>query len=163
MHALIIILYRKEFANTTECPECGQSRWENVKNTNEERKQILSKVIWYFPPIPQFKRLFKSIEYAEDLTWHTSERIEDGKLRHPADSPAWKLVNFKLLDFGSEPRNLRLALSADGVNSHSDMSSKYSFWPIVMVIYSIPPWFCMKRKYMMLSMLISRPKQPGMI
>ncbi|KAA0058445.1 uncharacterized protein E5676_scaffold535G00240 [Cucumis melo var. makuwa] len=47
-----------------------------------------------------------------------NERIEDGKLRHPADSPAWKLVDFKWPDFGSEPRNLRLALSADGVNPH---------------------------------------------
>ncbi|TYK24338.1 transposase [Cucumis melo var. makuwa] len=151
----------KEFANATECPECGQSRWKNVKDRNEERKQIPSKVIWYFPPIPRFKRLFRSIECAENLTWHASERIEDGKLRHPADSPAWKLVDFKWPDFGSEPRNLRLALSADGVNPHGDMSSKYSCWPIVMVIYNLPPWLCMKRKYMMLSMLISGPKQPG--
>ncbi|KAA0062166.1 putative serine/threonine-protein kinase nek2 [Cucumis melo var. makuwa] len=63
----------KEFANATECPECGQLRWKNVK-------QIPSKVIWYFPPIPRFKRLFRSIEYAENLTWHASERIEDGTL-----------------------------------------------------------------------------------
>ncbi|TYJ99710.1 putative serine/threonine-protein kinase nek2 [Cucumis melo var. makuwa] len=85
----------KEFANATECPECGQSRWKNVKERNEERKQIPSKVI--------------------------CERIEDGKLRHPADSPAWKLVDFKWPDFGSEPRNLRLVLSADGVNPHGTL------------------------------------------
>ena len=118
-------------------------------------------MIWYFPIIPRFKRLFRSIECAENLTWHSTERINDGKLRHPADSPAWKLVDMKWPDFGSEPRNLRLALSADGVNPHGDMSSKYSCWPVVMVIYNLPPWLCMKRKYMMLSMLISRPKQPG--
>ncbi|KAL0534273.1 hypothetical protein IC582_028562 [Cucumis melo] len=41
------------------------------------------------------------------------------------------------------------------------MSSKYSCLPIVMVIYSLPPWLCIKRKYMMLSMLISGQKQPG--
>ncbi|XP_031737559.1 uncharacterized protein LOC101205266 [Cucumis sativus] len=111
-------LYRKEFANAIECPECGQSRWKNVKDTNERRKQIPSKVIWYFPIIPRFKRLFRSIECAENLTWHSTERINDGKLRHPADSPAWKLVDMKWPDFGSEPRNLRLALSADGVNPH---------------------------------------------
>ncbi|XP_031737548.1 uncharacterized protein LOC116402438 [Cucumis sativus] len=154
-------LYRKEFANAIECPECGQSRWKNVKDTNERRKQIPSKVIWYFPIIPRFKRLFRSIECAENLTWHSTERINDGKLRHPADSPAWKLVDMKWSDFGSEPINLRLALSADGVNPHGDMSSKYSCWPVVMVIYNLPPWLCMKRKYMMLSMLISGPKQPG--
>ncbi|KAA0045346.1 uncharacterized protein E6C27_scaffold316G001250 [Cucumis melo var. makuwa] len=82
----------KEFANETECPECGQSRWKNVKDRNEKRKKIPSKVI--------------------------CERIEDGKLLHPTDSPAWKLVDFKWPDFGYEHRNLRLALSADGVNPH---------------------------------------------
>ncbi|KAA0054990.1 transposase [Cucumis melo var. makuwa] len=83
----------KEFANATECPECGQSRWKNVKDRNEER----------------------------------NERIEDGKLRHPADSPAWKLIDFKWPDFDFKPRNLRLALSADGVNPHGtllDISGK---------------------------------------
>ncbi|KAA0060193.1 transposase [Cucumis melo var. makuwa] len=74
----------KEFANATECPECGQSRWKNVKDRNEERKQIPSKVIWYFPPIPRFKRLFRSIECAENLTGHASERIEDGP-KQPGD------------------------------------------------------------------------------
>ncbi|KAL0540089.1 hypothetical protein IC582_024318 [Cucumis melo] len=88
-------LYRNDFANATECPECGQSMWKNIKDRNEEIKQISSKVIWYFPPIPRFKRLFRSIECAENLTWYASERIEDGKLRHPVDSPAWKLVDFK--------------------------------------------------------------------
>ncbi|KAL0561595.1 hypothetical protein IC582_002029 [Cucumis melo] len=33
-------LYRKEFANATEYPECRRSRWKNVKDRNEERKQI---------------------------------------------------------------------------------------------------------------------------
>ncbi|TYK02471.1 putative serine/threonine-protein kinase nek2 [Cucumis melo var. makuwa] len=111
----------KEFANATECPECGHSRWKNIKDRNEERKQIFSKVIWYFSPIPRFKRLFRSIEWAENLTWHASERIEDRKLRHPADSPAWKFVDFKWPDFGSKPRNLCLALSADGVNPHGTL------------------------------------------
>ena len=118
-------------------------------------------MIWYFSPIQRFKRLFRSIECAENLTLHASERIKDGKLRHSADSPAWKSVDFKWPDFGSEARNLRLALSVDGVNPHGDMSSKYSCWPIVMVINNLPPWLCMERKYMMLSMLTSGPKQPG--
>ncbi|KAA0040345.1 uncharacterized protein E5676_scaffold142G004230 [Cucumis melo var. makuwa] len=80
---------RKEFANSTECPKCGQSRWKNVKDRNEERKKISSKVI--------------------------CEKVEDDKLRHSTDSPAWKLVDFKWLDhFGSEPRNLCLTLPVDG-------------------------------------------------
>ena len=34
-------------------------------------------------------------------------------------------------------------------------------WPVLLVIYNLPPWLCMKRKYMMLSMMISGPRQPG--
>ena len=30
-----------------------------------------------------------------------------------------------------------------------------------MVIYNLPPWLCMKMKFMMLSLLISGPRQPG--
>ena len=32
---------------------------------------------------------------------------------------------------------------------------------MIIMIYNLPSWLCMKRKYMMLSMLISGPKQPG--
>ena len=30
-----------------------------------------------------------------------------------------------------------------------------------MTIYNLPPWLCMKRKYIMLYLLISGPKEPG--
>jgi len=117
-------LYRKEYANAIECPECGESKWKYANNTNRGKKQIPKRVVWYFPPIPRFKRLFRSSDNAKNLIWHANERVVDGKLRHPADSPAWKLVDLKWPDFGSEPRNIRLALSADGINPHGEMSSK---------------------------------------
>ncbi|KAL4026552.1 hypothetical protein IC575_014988 [Cucumis melo] len=31
-------LYRKEHANATECPECGESRWKYANNANEGKK-----------------------------------------------------------------------------------------------------------------------------
>ncbi|KAL4027982.1 hypothetical protein IC575_011172 [Cucumis melo] len=63
--------------------------------------------------------------------------------------------------FGSEPRNLRLGLSTDGINPFGDLSSNYSCWPVITTIYNLPPWLCMRRKHLMLTMLISGPKQPG--
>ncbi|CAL8992413.1 unnamed protein product [Prunus brigantina] len=39
--------------------------------------------------------------------------------------------------------------------------SRYSCWPVILVTYNLPPWMCMKRKFMMLTLLISGPKQPG--
>ncbi|XP_074355988.1 uncharacterized protein LOC141695657 [Apium graveolens] len=34
-------------------------------------------------------------------------------MRHPTDSPSWRNIDYRWPAFGSEPRNLRLALSAD--------------------------------------------------
>ncbi|XP_042460326.1 uncharacterized protein LOC122043816 [Zingiber officinale] len=154
------ILYRKQYKNCTSCPKCGLSRWKLTKN-KVEKKGVPAKVVWYFPPIPRFKRMFKSLETSRNLTWHADSTRVVGQLRHPVDSPSWKLVDHMWPDFESEPRNLRLALAADGINPHSNLSSRYSCWPIMLVNYNLPPNMCMKRKYIMLTMLISGPKQPG--
>ena len=63
--------------------------------------------------------------------------------------------------FGSESRNLRLGLCTDGFNPYRTLSSTHSAWPVLLVIYNLPPWLCMKRKYVMLFMMISGPKWPG--
>ena len=47
------------------------------------------------------------------------------------------------------------------MNPYGNLSSIHSSWPVLLVIYNLPPWLCMKRKYVMLSMMISGPKQPG--
>ncbi|RVW86256.1 hypothetical protein CK203_043280 [Vitis vinifera] len=155
------ILYRNDLKDASSCPTCGTSRWKLDRTKTKKRKGVPAKVMWYFPPIPRFRRLFRSPTVAKYLIWHAQEREFDGKLRHPSDSPSWKLVNHRWPDFASKPRNLRLAISADGINPHSSMSSRHSCWPIIMVIYNLPPWLCMKRKFMMLSLLISGPRQPG--
>ena len=154
------ILYREKYAAATSCPNCGLSRWKLGKDKSE-KVGIPGKVLWYFPPIPRFKRMFQSTDTAKHLTWHADDRTKDGMMRHPADSPTWELIDKKWPDFGREPRNLRLALSSDGFNPHSSLSSRYSCWPVILVTYNLPPWLCMKRKYMMLTLLISGPKQPG--
>lgn len=95
------------------------------------------------------------------MTWQANERQIDGQLRHPADSPTWKLVVNKWFEFGSESKNLRLAISTDGINPYSSISSRHNSWPVMLSTYNIPPWLCMKIKFIILTMLISSPKQPG--
>jgi len=147
------VLFRNEYASLNECPKCGVSRYKN--------KLSPAKVLWYFPVIPRFRRMFRSETDSRHLTWHADERIIDGKYRHPADSPQWLKIDNDYPEFGEESRNLRLALSTDGMNPHGIQSISHSTWPVIIMIYNLPPWLCMKRKYMMLSMLISGPKQPG--
>jgi len=47
------------------------------------------------------------------------------------------------------------------MNPYGNLSSKHSSWAVLLIIYNLPYRLCMKRKYMMLSMMISGPRQPG--
>ncbi|KAL6227695.1 hypothetical protein ACLB2K_001652 [Fragaria x ananassa] len=154
------ILYRDLNVDAKKCSSCNASRWKLAKD-GSEKVGVPAKTLWYFPPIPRFRRMFQSTVSAKELTWHARGRKKDGMMRHPVDSPTWKMVDTNWPDFGIEPRNLRLALSSDGCNPYGAVSSKYSCWPVILITYNLPPWLCMKRKYMMLTLLISGPKQPG--
>jgi hypothetical protein len=41
------------------------------------------------------------------------------------------------------------------------MRNPHSTWPVIMCIYNLPQWLCHKRKYLLLTTLISGPKQAG--
>ncbi|XP_028216513.1 uncharacterized protein LOC114398517 [Glycine soja] len=159
------ILYRDEFAELDYCPVCGVSRYK-LNNRDSSVHPIAAnrrpaKVCWYLPIIPRFKRLFANGEDAKNLTWHVDTIKSDGFLRHPADSPQWKTIDRLYPDFGAEPRNLRLGLAMDGMNPYGNLSTNHSSWPVLLFIYNLPLWLCMKRKYVMLSMMIPGPRQPG--
>ncbi|KAA0050117.1 uncharacterized protein E6C27_scaffold675G001340 [Cucumis melo var. makuwa] len=53
--------------------------------------------------------MFKNLENAKNLCWHTMDKKVDGIMRHPADTPSWRLIDYMWPTFGSEPRNLHLA------------------------------------------------------
>ncbi|KAL6518135.1 hypothetical protein OROMI_033836 [Orobanche minor] len=143
------ILYRKEYAELDECPKCGTKRYKDGNYP--------AKIMWYFPLLPRLRRLYASAKDAKHLTWHHDGRIKDGMLRHPANSPQWKTFDNTYQDFGKEPRNIRLALSTDGMNTYKLQNNSHSTWPVILIIYNLAPWLCMKRKYMMMSILISGP------
>ncbi|WVZ21880.1 hypothetical protein V8G54_000424 [Vigna mungo] len=145
------VLYRNEYEKLHQCPHCGLSRY----------KQKDAKVLWYLPIIPRFKRLFANVKDAKLVRWHADERKRDGQIRHPADCSQWQTIDSMFPYFGNDPRNLRLALATDGMNPYSNLSSRHSTWPVMLVIYNLPPWLCMKRKYIMLSLMVSGPRQLG--
>ncbi|XP_074305244.1 uncharacterized protein LOC141640293 [Silene latifolia] len=76
--------------------------------------------------------------------------------------PSGNTLTPSIPNSGKNPEiNLRLALSTDGMNPFGNLSSQHSTWPVLLAIYNLPPYVCMKRKYLMLSLLISGPKEPG--
>ncbi|KAL4388416.1 hypothetical protein GQ457_09G021810 [Hibiscus cannabinus] len=95
------------------------------------------------------------------MTWHEDSRKKDGRMRHPADSLAWKSFDSQHPEFSSDPRNIRLGLASDGFNPFRTLSVAHSTWPVIIIPYNLPPWICMKQSNFILSLLISGPKGPG--
>ncbi|KAL4291588.1 hypothetical protein GQ457_14G011860 [Hibiscus cannabinus] len=71
-----------------------------------------------------------SSKTAESMRWHHDGRIDDGLLRHLADSLAWKSFDQKFPRFAGVPRNVRLGLASDGFNPFKIMITSYSTWPL---------------------------------
>jgi hypothetical protein len=59
-----------------------------------------------------------------------------------------------------DARRIRFAMSTDDVNPFGNQSSTHSTWPVVLSLYNLPAWLWKKQKYMMLTILVSGPKQP---
>ncbi|GKC50664.1 uncharacterized protein Tco_1073409 [Tanacetum coccineum] len=158
------MLYRDDYKNLHACVTCETSRYKKEPDEIDDdvtKNGPPAKLLWYFPIIPRLKRLFENKKEAKLLRWHFDQRKDDGKLRHVADSPQWRKINNKFPGFAKEIRNIRFGLSSDGINPFGNMSSRYSTWPVLLCMYNLPPWLCMKRKYIMMSLLIFGPKQPG--
>ena len=47
------------------------------------------------------------------------------------------------------------------MNPFNKRMSDHSTCPVLLTMYNIPTWLCQKRKYLLLTILISGPKQPG--
>ncbi|KAI9176295.1 hypothetical protein LWI28_000898 [Acer negundo] len=102
-----------------------------------------------------------SNETSSFMQWHERDRVKDGLMRHPADSKAWKKFDNRYPNFASDPRNVRLGLASDGFSPFGTMSISYSTWPIVLMIYNLPPWMCMKQPNSIMSLLIPGPSASG--
>ena len=77
------------------------------------------------------------------------------------DGSQWRKIDRTYTNFALDARNIRFSLSTDGMNPFGEMSSGHSTCPATLCIYNLPPWLCMKRKFIMMPILIPGPKQPG--
>ena len=59
----------------------------------QKYKNVAAKVLRHFLLIPRLQRLYMTKDSVKDMRWHKERRIDDGKLRHPADTDAWKHVD----------------------------------------------------------------------
>ncbi|XP_015168116.1 uncharacterized protein [Solanum tuberosum] len=140
-------------------------RWKinthSGETKNKKGKKIALKSLRYFPLKPRLQRLFMSTKTSSLMTWHNDKRVDDGIMRHPADSMAWKSFDELHPSFAVEPRNVRLGLASDGFQPFRNSKTSHSIWPVVLIPYNLPPWLCMKQENFIFSMLILGPNGPG--
>ena len=63
--------------------------------------------------------------------------------------------------FGDEARSLRLGLALNGMNPFDNLSTSHSSWLVLLMIYNLPPWLCIKQKYILLCMMIAGQRRLG--
>ena len=154
-----------------KCLICEESRWEHTNSDGADaveddtggikKKKVPCKILRYFPLIPYLQRLYMNDTTSTYMRWHKEELVKDGKVRHPANSLAWKYINDTFEDFAMDPRNnFKLGLASDGFNPFGMFNVTYTTWPVILIPYNLPPWLCLKQSYYMMSMLIPGPKSP---
>ncbi|BBH07377.1 Ankyrin repeat family protein [Prunus dulcis] len=115
-----------------------------LKNANQE----------LYPGCESFSVLTAIVELM-----HGKIKYHDDVMRHPADGEAWKEFDRTFPEFAADPRNVRLGLATDGFNPYGVLNQHHSTWPIFAFPYNLPPWKCMKKEYMMMTVLIT--EDPG--
>ena len=119
------MLYHGEHANLHAYLVCGATRYKcdgDDIDSEGNKKRHPVKVMWYFPIVPHWERLFANKRHTELMQWRANERKDDGMLRHPADSTQWR--NKK--PFAEDVRNIKFGLSTDGMNPFGNMSNSHS-------------------------------------
>ena len=147
------VLYRGALLDATQCPLCKAPRYKRDVSSD----QVPCKVLRHFPIIPRIQHMYHSKSIAELMTWHYTHQSTDGKMRIPADSPAWQHIEERWSKFQANPGHLRLGLGTDGINPFGLRSTSWSTWPVVLVNYNLPPWIAIKKGFIMLDLLIPGP------
>ncbi|KAM3265643.1 hypothetical protein P3L10_002637 [Capsicum annuum] len=153
------MLYWEDHKHLTFCKFYGEERYKH-RVGSRKRKLVPYKRMYYFPLIPRLKRLYASHTTAADMTWHHEHIKEDGLMRHPSDSEAWKNFNESHPFFVDEPRNVRLGLCIDDFQPFSQSGRKYSSCPVIVTPYNLTPGICMKEAYMFLTVIVRGPNNP---
>ena len=157
------MLFWGEDVQLTICKICGHQRYKRPTRaeTNTRRKtNVPYKKMYYFPLSPRLLRLYASKANANDMRWHAEQEVVEGEMQHCSDSIAWKHFNTVHPDLAVENRNERLGLCTYGFQPFWQSGQQYSSWPVILTIYNLLPWLCMKETYMFLTVLVPGPKNP---
>ena len=102
-----------------------------------------------------------SSKIVEHMTLHQLHDAVNGVMVHPSDDEAWKHFNNVHPHFSDESSNMRLELCTNGSNPFGSFAAPYSYWPIILTVYNLPPKMCIRLEFMFLSTIMPGPSSPG--
>jgi hypothetical protein len=79
---------------------------------------------------------------------------------HSTDTEAWEALDRFNPEFTRDPRSVRLGLSIDDFQPHSEASSPYSCRSVFIMPYNLLPNKCLKQDFVFLALVILGPKDP---
>jgi hypothetical protein len=159
------MLFWKEHKDNTKCIHCGRSRYVKVVNKDGASITInmAVKQLRYMPITPIMKRLYISKETTKQMRWHKEGKHDSEDpdiMSHPADTEAWEALDCFDTKFARDHKSVRLGLSTDGFQPHSEANSLYSCWLVFVMPYNLPPNKCPKKGFVFLALVILGPKEP---
>lgn len=144
------MLFWKEHKDLHECLICKASRY---KTSRVNGKRTARKVLFYLPIAPRLQRLYATESTAKQMRWYAENPRKKDMMSHPSDGEAWKKFDDDFSDFARDSRNVRLSLCTDGFSPFGKSGKQYSCWPVMLTPYNLPPWLCMKKPFVFLSLI----------
>jgi hypothetical protein len=123
-------------------PQCGLTRYR----TDMISQTVPRKKMHYFPISPRLQALFRSPKYSRLMQWAGNNRSTDGT--------AWQKLEYLCPFLKQDFRNVVFGLATDGFNPFGNNSASHSTWPVILVLYNLPPEMAIKVQNLMLSMII---------
>ena len=77
---------------------------------------------------------------------------------HPRDGEVWQQFDADFPEFAEDARNVRLGIATDGFTPYGPMAASYSYWPVFVFPYNLPPGVAMRLEYIFLSLVIPGPE-----
>jgi hypothetical protein len=134
------------------CPneKCGLSRY----HTDMKSSKVPREKMHYFLIAPRLLALFRSLKYSKLMQWIGNNCSTDVWLKYPQDDTTWKRLESLCPILKEEFRKVVFGLATDGFNLFGNNFALHSTWPVLLVLYNLPPKIAIQAQHLFLSLLI---------
>ena len=112
---------------------------DTTLGNDAKKRKIPTLVMWYLLVTDRLRHIFINPKEVALMTWWDIKlNIDDDVIAHPTDASQWQDFNMNNPLFSFDPRNVRFALSTNGMNPFNETNSDHSTWLVILSMYNIP-------------------------